>query len=168
MHNWKPVVGYESDYIVSSDGIVFSKKNNMILSQYVMNKGYKTVSLSKNKISKRFLVHRIVAQAFIHNPDKLPQVNHKDGDKTNNDVSNLEWVTNSENQKHRVYVLNSKPSKSMKVVYQVSLSTGETINRFRSIAEAARCTGIGKSSIYMAARGKHKTAHGYKWKSEII
>lgn len=111
---WKPVPGYEDSYQISSFGNVRSVSrfvfthggqrrgvNERFLSQHLSN-GYLTVSLWKDNKEKHFLVHRLVALAHLSNPDNLPQVNHKDGNKLNNNVDNLEWVSASENIRHAV------------------------------------------------------------------
>ena len=84
-----PVKGYE-DYIVYPNGAVYSKKSNKFLQHSVSNAGYHTVQLFNNGKSKRFLVHRLVAMAYIPNQRKYPQVNHIDEDPSNNNVTNLE------------------------------------------------------------------------------
>lgn len=102
--------GYEELYQISDQGRVFSKRrlsgNRIIygreLYNYVTEDGYLKVNLCKNGVSKRFYVHRLVASQFIPNLLSLPQVNHKDGNKLNNQVSNLEWCTKKENQDHAV------------------------------------------------------------------
>ena len=112
MEVWMDIEGYEGYYQVSNMGKVKSLKRNVkhyiggtktinerLLKNTVVN-GYHQVDLSKQGIRKRFLVHRLVANAFIENPKKKLQVNHIDGDKTNNNTSNLEWVTASENVTH--------------------------------------------------------------------
>ena len=101
-----------NDFIeVYENGVVLSRGKE--LKGEICKNGYKRVHVSKNGKSKRLLVHRIVATAFIPNPDNLPEVNHKDGNKQNNNVSNLEWVTASENQKH-AYKTGLKSAKGIK------------------------------------------------------
>jgi hypothetical protein len=100
---WRDVKGYEGLYKVSDCGEIMSynfyrSKSPKILSQTFNTSGYLGVTLSKNNIARRFLVHRIVAEAFIPNENNLEMVNHKDEDKTNNHVENLEWCTRSYNQ----------------------------------------------------------------------
>lgn len=112
---WKPVVGFESAYEVSSTGeirtiarkvkcrggkyrIIASK----VLSPHIGQDGYLHVMLSNQGKSKLVSVHRVVATAFIPNPENKPQVNHRDGNKTNPCVNNLEWVTRSENAQHAI------------------------------------------------------------------
>ena len=91
MEEWKEVPDYEGLYEVSNTGNVRSLIKNKIIKGFINRCGYKLVGLSKNGISKWFQVHRLVAQVFIPNPDNLPMVNHKDEDKNNNRVENLEW-----------------------------------------------------------------------------
>lgn len=111
----KPIEGYDGKYFVSDDGTVFSIKRQgncgKILSQHENSNGYLRVPLTNKNVHKQELVHRLVATAFIPNPDNLPQVNHKDGNKKNNNASNLEWCTKSENMAHasKNGLLNSKP-----------------------------------------------------------
>lgn len=93
MEEWRAVPGYEGLYEVSNIGNVRNVRRNTLLRLQKTNNGYIRVHLCKNGISTGFQVHRLVAQAFIPNPQDLPQVNHKDEDKTNNNVDNLEWCT---------------------------------------------------------------------------
>lgn len=108
---WKPVVGYEDSYEVSNLGRVKSiketpfsicKSSDRIMKLYMHKKGYLKVMLYLNGKRKHAFVHRLVAEAFIPNPNELSQVNHKDGNKTNNCVHNLEWCTGKENIIHAV------------------------------------------------------------------
>lgn len=113
---WKPVKGYEGKYFVSSLGKVAN--NQKVLSNHRINSGYVIVSLTKDSTQSTKLIHRIVAEAFLDNPDNKPEVNHKDGVKTNNRLDNLEWCTSSENKRHaldsglKVY---NKPSTGIKL-----------------------------------------------------
>jgi hypothetical protein len=101
---WKDVVGYESIYEISNFGNVKSFKYGKEKIRKLRNDkdGYLLINLCKDKKVKTFKIHRLVAQAFIPNPDNKPQINHIDGNKSNNKVDNLEWVTNKENSKHAV------------------------------------------------------------------
>lgn len=98
---WKEIPGYEKKYKVSNLGNVYSNKHKRILKPYKVRKGYLRVDLFDSKfVRKHQKVHRLVAMAFIPNPDNKPQINHIDGNSANNCVTNLEWCTNDENQKH--------------------------------------------------------------------
>tara|TARA_R100001086_G_scaffold250083_1_gene193457 strand:- start:1531 stop:2301 length:771 start_codon:yes stop_codon:yes gene_type:complete len=110
---WKDIEGYSGYYQVSNDGEVRSLDREIVhknghsivrkgksLNKYKCSKGYYRVELSKHGTRKKMLVHRLVAQAFISNPNKKPCVNHKNGIKTDNNISNLEWCSYSENTKH--------------------------------------------------------------------
>ena len=103
MTEFKPVQGYEGLYSVSSDGVVYTHSRRKVkpgpLRQGTTKRGYKLVNLLKNGKSTSFYVHRLVAKHFLDTPEK-EQVNHKDCDKTNNKVDNLEWATNEENRLH--------------------------------------------------------------------
>lgn len=97
---WKPVIGYEGNYEISNLGRLKNiYKCKKILKTY-NSSGYKRVKLFKNKIGTHILVHRLVAQAFIPNPENKPQVNHIDSNRSNNNVINLEWCTQRENYVH--------------------------------------------------------------------
>ena len=91
-----------TDYDANEQGQIYSHKTDKFLTGYVDGTGYKMVLLTVDGVKKNYLVHRLIAQAFIPNPNNLPIVNHKDGNKLNNAVDNLEWVTQSENRIHAV------------------------------------------------------------------
>ena len=119
---WKSVVGYEGLYQISSNGQVKSldrtevcssglkrKRAGRALKQDVARNGYKRVCLSKDGQTKQHLTHRLVSSAYLANDKQLTQVNHKDGDKSNNHINNLEWMTYSENHKHAYRKLGREP-----------------------------------------------------------
>ena len=93
MTEWKSIIGYENEYLVSNNGDVFSLRSKKYLKPSINEKGYMRVCLQKRGMKSWKRVNRIVAEAFIPNPDNLPMVNHKDEDKTNNFLENLEWCT---------------------------------------------------------------------------
>jgi hypothetical protein len=95
----KQILGFES-YYVTDDGKVFSKKSNKFLSLCKDKVGYVGVCLSHNGFFKRMTIHRIVALAYLKNTNNYKEVNHKDGNKSNNNVNNLEWCSRSQNIKH--------------------------------------------------------------------
>ena len=177
---WKDVVGFEGIYKISNIGNLKSIQRNMkrgrgtvlvkdrIIKQATSMYGYKTVVLCKNNVHYNKRVHRLVAQAFIPNPMNLPFVNHIDGIKTNNKISNLEWCTASENGLHAYRTGLSiskcnKPSIS-KPVRQIDRISGKEIMIFPSISEAARHYGFSNpSNIGECCRGIRKSAYGYKW-----
>ena len=100
MENWKDVPGYEGLYQISNLGNVKSLYSNKILKPSIDKYGYTRFSATKDKIQKTLIIHRLVAKLFIPNPNNLPQVNHKDGNKKNNCKNNLEWCTDSDNKKY--------------------------------------------------------------------
>ena len=166
---FKQVVNWEGLYEVNETGIVRSTPRNgngfksHIMSQSVDSDGY-LVFKARNGLKVRTLkVHRVVAQAFIPNPDHKPQVNHKDGNKQNPDMHNLEWVTASENIKHaKANGLQQDCSNRVKVT-QIDRDTLQSIAVFQSLKEAEQITQIGWTGISAVLRGKRKSAGGYYW-----
>lgn len=157
--NWKPIPSYE-DYEVSDTGLVRSLRHGRkrILSLQRNLGGYLQVTLCKNGKAKNMFVHRLVAAAFIQNPLGLATVNHRDENKTNNQVENLEWLTQADNVRYSM----NKRSKSKPVVQFDKL--GNVVGQFSSMSEAERQTGISVDSICMVCRGRRKTAGGFVWK----
>ena len=96
----KQILNYEN-YEIDEDGNVYNVFSKKFLKGSVGENGYKYYRLSKNNHKKMFYAHRLVAEYFLSNPDNLPVVNHKDGNKLNNNINNLEWVSYSDNTKHR-------------------------------------------------------------------
>ena len=143
---WRPVVGYDG-YEVSNFGRVRSlpkpgqHKRTIIMKTFSLPSGYSVVTFCGRK---KELVHRVVASAFIPNERKLPIVNHLDGDKTNNMVSNLEWCTSKENCRHSVEKLGNRPGKEPKRVK--CLDDGRI---YRSVKEAAEAVGVKPITVYV-------------------
>lgn len=197
---WKPIIGYEGLYevsnygrvrsltrtIVRSDGRIQTFKG-VILSGTMHNRGYRDVVLTKDGISTRYLIHRLVATAFIPNPYNKPELDHINTIRTDNRVENLRWVTRRENcanniTRKRIYdranssvvkekILSTKVKNNSRLapkrVYQFTID-GEFIAEYSSCHEATRETGISFTSIStVARRGKHprneKSAGGYLW-----
>ena len=159
---WKDIKDYEGHYQVSNLSRVKSIKfgKERILKQHINKGGYYYVCLLKNGKHKNYYVHRLVAETFIDNPDNLPQVNHKDENKTNNNVVNLEWCTNKYN--HNYGTINERISQSQsKTVLQYDLN-GNLIKEWKSINECGR-NGFNQGDICKCCNGKRKTAKGFIW-----
>lgn len=166
---WKDVVGYEGKYKVSNLGNVLSVKKDKILTPKNNHDGYKRIQLWEKCKAKFVSIHRLVAEAFIPNPDNKPFVNHINGVKDDNVVENLEWVTQKENIVHAWENGLSKPQYNnilSKSVDQFDLK-GNYLNTYPSTMEAERQTGIQHSNISSVCRNKHKTAGGYLWKYSV-
>jgi hypothetical protein len=166
----KEIKGYEGLYWIDEYGNVKNKKEK-VLTTYKSHsgKGYKQVCLCKDGFTKMHLVHRLVAINFIENTQNKTQVNHKDGNKLNNHVSNLEWCTQSENMKHSVNVLgNPKPPSwkgkfgsnhnRSKAIYEWD-ANGNFLNKYESGLDFQRKTGVNHTSASWAIKNK-KTIYG--------
>lgn len=179
MEEWKDVVGYEGLYEVSNLGNVRSLnwRNKGITKNLVLNKhnrGYMQVSIGKRGETKTYVVHRLVALAFLDNPNGFTQVNHKDEDKTNNNVENLEWCTASYNvrysmkhhpqrphfRKNGIVYKNSKFAD--KTVLQMTLN-GMPLREWENVQTIFRETGMSASSILQCCKGTRHKAYGFKW-----
>lgn len=175
---WKHIKGYELLYDISNYGRVKSleKKSIMnnrtyhtkILKCHIDTKKYLDVDLSRNGESHRKRIHRLVAEAFIPNLNNLPQINHKDCNKWNNRVDNLEWCNNSENQQHAFKNgLNSRKkygeSPRAKKINQYDLS-GVLIKTWDSVIRIKEEKGYSDGFICQCCKGKYKKAYNYIWK----
>ena len=160
---WK-MLPDDACFLVSSYGRVkrvFSNGKERLLRQRLNKYGYRVVCLYADRMMKTCTVHRLVARTFLENPKGLPQVNHIDGDKTNNRVENLEWCDASRNIRHRIYQLGIPPVRPCKQV--LCIETGEI---FPSLREACRQQGLlhGNLSAVLHNAPTHHTAGGYHWK----
>ena len=182
---WKTIKGYDSLYAVSTLGNIRSMEktsiNGNLLKPKMMkparqSNGYISLVLHNNGFRKTHTVHRLVAVAFLKNPNNLKTVNHKNGKRDDNSVDNLEWMSQSDNCKHgfekngHVGSWTDKFGKDhhrSKVVIQMDLDSNE-VARFYGTMEVERETGINNRGVADACRGKNKTAGGFKWKYLVI
>lgn len=158
---WKPVKGFENRYLISNEGQVYSIVKKSLLKPMKTEKGYLYVDLRCNYKRKPKKIHRLVAETFLENPYAKKEVNHKDGNKLNNTVGNLEWCTRSENLLH-AYATGLKAQKIVAV--DMFTVDGTFIKQFESIKNAERFTGINRSTISACCRNKANTAGGYVWR----
>lgn len=182
---WADIPNYEGLYQVSNLGRIRSldkivdnkrgiyKKYGRIKTISNASYGYKSVGLCKDGVRKTWLIHILVAKAFIPNPLGKRTINHINCNKTDNRVCNLEWATYSENIKH-AFAHGKKPIKAQLGKYgfessrgipiqQIDRHTKNVINIFGSALEAYRKTGVNKSDILSCVHGKLKSAGGYIW-----
>lgn len=184
MREWSDIIGFEGHYQVSECGDIKSLNRTFhnnggetvvvekILKQQKDKKGYSVITLKANGVKKTFKVHRLVAIYFIKNPKNLPEVNHKDGNKSNNHKSNLEWCTTKKNIAHAFDIGLRKPpmlgkfgkdhNRSRKV--SMHLKTGQFVKSFNSLTEASKYAKTSVGNISAVLNGIRKTAGGYVWK----
>lgn len=157
---FKDIIGF-SQYKISTDGQIVNSKGH-ILSQSIGNNGYYRVHLCKNGRAKWYSVHKLVAETFIPNPLHLPEVNHKDENKLNNEISNLEWCNSKYN---RNYGTRNKRISKAKTNNNLSqpVKCVETNVIYPSIMEAQRQTGVFNTAIGKVCKGDRKTAGHYHW-----
>ena len=153
--------GIETDYSVSTEGIVRKDTTNYILSQS-SQQDYKFVTLLVQGKQKRMRVHRMVAETFLDNPENKPYVNHINGNRGDNNVENLEWATPSENTQHAVETGLFISGRARPVI-QYNLD-GMRMATFASASEAARQTGGSQSKITMCCRRQRQSANDYQWR----
>lgn len=174
---WKDIAEYEGFYQVSNRGNVRSvarrgsqgyRRRGLMLKPGYTSRGYLQVNLSENGKSKTRTVHRLVAETFLPNPNGLSQVNHRDEDKDNNNVENLEWCTSEYNNRYG--------TRAIKKVRAVNIKTGEVV-KFNSLIEAKRkgyavnkvsmvCRGVYKTDTGKLVGGDGRTYRGHRWSYE--
>ena len=186
MENWKDIENYEGLYQVSNEGRVKSLSNDKTRKEKILKPaadggGYMYVNLYKNGQKKSHKVHRLVASAFIDNSDNLPEVNHIDEDKTNNNLENLEWCSHAFNINHgtrneRVAESQrgmAKPwvAEALSISIDMLTKDGELIRSFKSSAEAMRWLrnngypSASNTNIISCCKGKvYKSCYGFKWR----
>lgn len=176
---FKKVKGFEDYYEVNEIGIVRSidrlvwngkgylLKRSQEIKQQTNKKGYKICYLSKNSKQKTCLVHRLVAEAFIPNPNNYEQVNHIDCNKTNNNVDNLEWCSNLQNQRHAIangLIHRSSNCGRKKIkVKKIDIKTKKTLEIYNSIAEAGRKNKLNSANINSVCKGLRNVCGGFFW-----
>lgn len=148
---WKDIINYEGLYQISNLGNVKSVKKSKLMKVDLHQDGYNRLWLSKENKSKGFLLHRLIAIHFIPNPNNLPEVNHKDADKLNNSIDNLEWCTHSENMAHANsmgLISTAEMIKTLKKYNSLDRDKAtKLINSGKSFREVERITGISAKTI---------------------
>lgn len=162
---WKAIPGYEGAYEVSNMGNVRNSKTLRILKPSINHDGYRQVILYSNGRRSNKRVGRLVAEAFLPNPAGLPEVNHINGNKEDDNVNNLEWVTRSDNMRHAFSTGLKHPSGGSNKRKVAQILGDEIIAIYNSLHEAADAIGVsgGYKNICTCCKGRYKTAYGYKW-----
>ena len=156
---WKCILN--NKYFISEYGDIYSLKNKILMKNFVDKNGYKYISIRQNGKEKKYKIHRLVALAYIPNPENKPTVNHITGDKIKNHYSLLEWATISENTKHAFVNKLAIPNK--KAVLQFDINDN-FIKEFDSITEASTITNTNINRIILCCNNKAKTTNGFIWK----
>lgn len=156
IEEWRDIKGYEGHYQVSNLGRIKSLNYRQTCKEKIMelgfhNRGYLMAHLSKSGKQKNFFLHRLVAQTFIPNPYNLPQVNHKDENKSNNCVDNLEWCTAKYNQRY---------SRAKKVCCYKNNKLVKVYSAIRDVKK----DGFKPQNVCKCCSGNRKSHHGFKWK----
>lgn len=176
---WK-TLSLNPNYRISRDGRLYNIITHKELKGSLDKNGYRCFTTRKDGQNVTYKAHRLVAIEFIPNPNGLPEVNHIDGNKLNNHVTNLKWVTHEQNMEHwrlqqkfatkvdlPVVTRKSKLNRGKQPVVQYALN-GDFIAEFSSYMDAERKTGIRSGNISLAARGKRHTAGNYVWRDKEV
>lgn len=168
---WRPIKGYEKEYLVSRDGHVFSIRSNKQLLPCKNEKGYLRVCLQLNGKKEWKRVHRLVAEAFIPNPEGKETVNHKNGVRDDNAVENLEWASmleqNGNDARHKKNISDGIRNsqyleKKRRPVIQRDMK-GEIVATYPGMQDAARAVNSSVGNIYLCCHGQRKTCKGYSF-----
>lgn len=173
---WKDIKGYEGKYQISNLGNIKSinynkTKKEKLLKPNISKRGYKYINLCKSGRQQKKYIHRLVAEAFISNPNNYPVINHKDNNPLNNNVKNLEWCTQSYNVRYaykcgrKSFWLGKSGRKHClsKAIFQYDLNE-KFVKKWDCMKDVERQLGIRVGNISACCTGRKKTAGGFKWK----
>ena len=162
INNFVKIKGF-NNYYINTDGEIYSMASNKIIKEVISNSGYSLVCLWENGKKKNFLVHRLVALTFLPNIQNLPEVNHKDFNKQNNKLTNLEWCSRQYNLDYSLNAGRYNFDFSKKKINQYDLK-GNLIRQWQSINEASKTLNICSSHITKCCKGKQNKAKGFVWR----
>ena len=162
----KDVQNYEGLYAVTSCGRVWSYKTKKFLKPQKNKDGYSIVCLHKDGEQKNYYIHRLVAEAYLPNHNNLPCVNHKDENKENNALQNLEWCTYKYNNSYGSR--NERAGKAISKALSKPVFCVELNKTFDGVRAAARVLGLGSGNITQCCKGTRKTCGGYHWRYQEV
>ena len=155
----KDIKNYEGLYAITPEGEVWSYRNKRFLKPMDNGKGYLYVNLFRDNEKKNYLIHRLVGEAYIPNPENLPEINHKDENKTNNCLQNLEWCDRKYNNNYGACIT-KRSNSHKKPILQYDLD-GNFVREWSSATDVSKEV---QANICKCLKGQNKTAYGYKWK----